>query len=151
MTSIIQQCVDAARLVYPENHVMQSLVVCQAILESALLRSSGGSALALKHHNFFGIKRLKSRPNDFVDMMTWEEVDGKVIRLYQPFAVFKDVEDCFKQHKIMMYWIRYKNVLDSKTVDEAFSRIQKSGWATDSKYPSKLSAIYSSHVKPLLK
>lgn len=147
---VLHSLIESARDVYPDSLPMQALVVSQAILESGFATSKGGSTLALKYMNYFGIKKLKSRPDDIVMMTTREEVKGKVIRVKAPFAVFKDAEDCFKQHKAMMSWTRYLPVSKSKTPIEAFVQIQKCGWATDSSYTTKLVQIYNKYVKEVL-
>jgi len=126
---------------------MQALVVCQAIHESGFAQSKGGSQLALRHNNLFGIKELKSRPGQVVMMPTWEVINGKTIQVKAGFATFSDFEDCFRQHAIMMSWPRYKNVLESETASEAFTRIQRSGWATNPKYSIRLQEVYDQYVK----
>lgn len=147
---VLHSLIESARDVYPDSLPMQALVVTQAIHESGFHGKSGGSQLALRYNNLFGIKKLKSRPQAFVLLPTWEVINGRTVQVKEPFAVFDDFEDCFKQHKVMMNWSRYRNVLESKTASEAFTRIQKSGWATDPSYTVRLNHIYNKYVKDSL-
>lgn len=147
---VLHSLIESARDVYPDSKPMQALVVSQAIHESAFHGKSGGSQLALRYNNLFGIKKLKSRPDDFVMLPTWEVINGKTIQVKAPFAVFKDFEDCFQQHKVMMDWPRYRNVLESKTAGEAFTRIRVSGWATNPAYTTRLMEVYNKYVKGVL-
>lgn len=138
---------ESAEEVYPDQPLLQALVVTQAIHESGFGLPSGGSMLARKYNNLFGIKALKSRPLDVVELPTWEEVNGKAVQTRAKFAVFKDYEDCFEQHKVMMHWPRYRLVLEADTLEGIFSAIYLSGYATDSKYPRKLMSIYLMYVR----
>jgi flagellum-specific peptidoglycan hydrolase FlgJ len=145
---ILESLVESAKDVYEDNEIMQQLVVAQAIHESGFGLPSGGSMLARKYNNLFGIKVLKDRPDDYVELPTWEHINGRSIPVRAKFAIFKDHTDCFLQHGKMMNWPRYRNVLNSKSVEEACMRIRDSGWATDPVYATKLMNIYTKYVKP---
>ena len=136
----------AAERVYPHNEVMQRVVVTQAVHESGLLSKRGGSQLAIRYNNLFGIKGKGSGGS--VKMPTWESVNGVVKHVRADFAVYMSHEDCFEAHKNLMEngvsWNHnlYKPVLEARTVQGGFEALQKCGYATDPKYALKLSETY---------
>lgn len=142
---LLQNLIEAAKDVYPDYPIMQRVVVSQGIHESGFASQRGGSQLAIKYNNLFGIKAKTGQ--EAVLLPTWEEINGKVVHVKAPFAVYPDHEACFKAHRALMERPRYKPVLGAKTVKEAFSQLQKCGYATDGAYPRKLELVYSRYVE----
>lgn len=145
----LEELKEAARKVYKDSPIMQSVVVCQGILESGYIGSASGSKLARVAYNLFGIK---GKGNDgSIIMSTTEYVNGKPIRVNASFAKYKSIADCFEAHKKLMTkgvsWNKdlYKPVLNAKSVYEAFDQLQKQGYASDVKYASKLKKIYDTY------
>lgn len=149
---LLNNLISSAKSVYPEYPILQKLVVTQGILESGFLRKSGGSTLALRYNNLFGIKaRLDAAGKPIepaVALSTWEHIKGRDIQVKAYFAVYKDHEACFKRHRELMLKPRYKQVLKSKTIEDACKYIRVCGWATDVNYTRKLLDIYTSVVGP---
>lgn len=131
---------SAIRSVVP-SEILQDLCLTQAVHESNLLRSP--SQLAMKYNNLFGIKG-KGLTGKSVMLPTWEEVNGKTVYIKAPFAQNDSLEDSVKQWYKLMNKPRYKIVLDSKSLDDAFVNIVKAGYATDSRYSTKLKSVYDS-------
>lgn len=143
--NILSNLLDSAKHVYEDMPNMQFVVVTQAIHESGFLLKSGGSQLALKYNNLFGIKGKGD--NGSVSLPTWEEINGKVVHVNANFAVYKSHESAFAAHRRLMEKPRYKRVLEAKTPLEAFRALVLCGYATDGKYSKKLNDIYEKYVK----
>lgn len=143
---ILRNLIEDAKEVYKFKEVLQQVAVTQAIHESGFLNKSGGSQLAVKYNNLFGIKAVKGQPS--VKMRTWEHINGKDIQVYADFAWYDSFTDSFVYHRKLMEKPRYSRVIASKTVSEAFNMLQACGYATDPRYPQKLQKVYDLVVKP---
>jgi flagellum-specific peptidoglycan hydrolase FlgJ len=138
--------------VYEGNQILADLTTAQAILESNLLGSKP-STLAFKYNNLFGIKGKGTKGS--VMLETWEEEKGKEVRLKQPFAWNASIEDSLLQRKLLLENgtknkpDRYHPVLKAKTFEEAARALVLGGYATDSKYATKLINIYEKYLKPV--
>lgn len=143
---ILNNLIEDAREVYFDLPHMQRVVVTQGIHESGFLGKSGGSKLAIRCNNLFGMKaRLdkKGNPTDPHEyFLTWEHINGKDIQVRAAFRKFENHEECFKAHRVLMEKPRYAPVMSAMSVEEAFKQLQKCGYATDPKYPQKLQQIY---------
>lgn len=142
--TLLSNLLDSAKKVYPNSVLMQKVVVTQAILESGFLNRNGGSLLAHKYNNLFGIKGYGTSGR--VLLPTWEHLNGRDVQVKDWFASNATQEDSFKQHKTLMDRPRYEPVRDAPTPKEAFIQLQKCGYATDVAYPQKLFSIYSAIV-----
>lgn len=140
----IEYLVRSAKEVYPNSEMMQKVAVTQAVHESGTLSRRGPSQLAKLYKNLFGIK--KTGTDGSVMMPTWEEVDGEAVKVIAPFAKNHTYADSFRQHSRLMHYRRYQRVLSSEDCYEAFDMLQICGYATDSKYPVKLTRIYNLHI-----
>lgn len=138
LTLLRNLCQDA-KLAYPNEPIMQKLVVVQGVHESGFLGKSGGSQLALRYNNLFGIKGSGNAGR--VLLPTWEEVNGKAEHVNDYFAAYKGHYDCFLAHKALMDKPRYKAVREATTIQDAFYQLWKCDYATDSKYAEKLLAV----------
>lgn len=143
---ILRNLIEDAKSVYKDNYIMQQVVVSQAILESGFLNKSGGSQLAVKYNNLFGIKATAGQPS--IKMRTWEHINGKDIQVMADFAWYDDFTDSFRHHRKLMEKSRYARVISSTKVNQAFIELRKAGYATDPKYPAKLQAIYDKYILP---
>ncbi len=141
---ILSHLVEDAKIAYSDSPVMQQVVVTQAIHESGFANKSGGSKLALKYNNLFGIKAKAGQQS--VTMRTWEHIKGKDIQVNAEFAWYDDYTHAFYAHKELMSKPRYARVLQATTVKAAFKALYLSGYATDPKYPAKLEAVYDKWV-----
>lgn len=135
----------AAEKAYPENPTMQRVAITQAILESGL-QDGTPSALA-KRHNYFGIKAPGTA--GVVNMPTKEFIGGSMRNIKSGFGANKTPADSFMQYRDLMNKKRYAPVVSSGTPQQAFSALQRSGYATDPAYAKKLSSLYDKYVVPL--
>lgn len=151
---ILNNLIEDAREVYADLPHMQRVVVTQGIHESGFLGKKGGSDLAIRYNNLFGMKsRLdaKGKPiGKFVMLPTWEDTNGAAPggeeQIKAPFRVFADHAECFKAHRELMQKPRYTRVIAATNVKEAFDMLYKCGYATDPRYPSKLLQTYNAVV-----
>lgn len=144
-TKLMKQLVDSAKETYDDYPVMQRVVVTQAIHESHLNSSAGISLLARDYKNLFGIKG-KGPSGKFVELPTWEYVDGHSIKVMADFAVYDSYTACFESHRALMEHPRYKRVLDSQDPSTAFRQLLNCGYATNPEYAAILIDTYDKYV-----
>lgn len=146
-----------ARQSSPDNQILADLTTTQAILESDLLerlpqnRGKGGSDLATKYQNLFGIKpgSLYAKGTiGVIKLQTTEYIHGLPEKQYQPFLYNKTIEDSIEQHKKLFTSLpRYSKVLAAKTFEEAANAVKAGGYATDPNYVKELEEVYNAYVK----
>lgn len=141
----IKSVVDAANQTYGVGTPMAKLAAAQAVHESGML-SGKPSQLASKYNNYFGIKGSGSGGS--VELPTNEEINGRMVRMPQGFSRNLSVNDSFAQHRNLMNKPRYRSVLQSSSLEDAARAVQQNGYATDSRYSSKLMDVYNNHLSP---
>lgn len=137
----------AAQAVYKDNNTMAKLCATQAILESGFLR--GGSQLANKYNNWFGIKGKGIITGKSISLPTKEYEKGKWITINQDFAWNNSTEESFMQHRKLMEKTRYAACWRAKDIPEAAQSVWKAGYATDPKYPNLLISTYNLYLKKI--
>lgn len=149
----IKQIVNAAKEIFPQNMVLAKLAAAQAVHESRLM--SKPSNLAINYNNLFGIKGTGTAGS--ISLPTWENINGKDIKINANFARNKTLADSFKQYKNYLETSglkslgkqRYEKVLKASTFLEAATNIKLAGYATDPKYTINLISIYNKYLKDL--
>jgi len=136
---------DSAKVVYPDNEIMKDLCICQAILESGVLQ--GGSKLANKYNNLFGIKGKGIKTSRSIRLPTKEDINGKIHTVQDDFAWNDSVEESFMQHRKILSLPRYALVWKCKTFEEAAEAVRECGYATDRNYSKLLTNIFNRYVK----
>lgn len=112
------------------------VTVAQAILES----NWGQSQLAREAHNYFGIKAHGDRP--WIELPTWEVVDGVPRRVRARFARYDSMDACFADRdRIILRAACYADARACADDPETFARALSCRWATDPRYADKLLAI----------
>lgn len=137
--SIIQSLIQAAREIYKDNKILQDICIAQGVHESNLFHKP--SLLASKYYNLFGIK--KAGTAGMIYLNTKEEIKGREIIVKDGFGANKSILDSVRQHQRIMNLPRYLNVKKSKTFEEASKALVSGGYATDSRYATKLNAVYA--------
>jgi len=118
--------------------ILPSVLIAQAILETGWGKSSIGN-------NIFGIKAGSGWTGKVQEKLTKEE-DGYG-NTYSTIAKFRDydsIEDSILDYAKLMNSPRYSAVRSTKNYRVATSALQTAGYATDSKYSSKLNKIIES-------
>lgn len=127
---IIQRYAAAYGYAYP------SAIIAQACIESGF----GGSSLAYKYHNYFGIKWYKGCGRTAVNLKTNEEyTPGVLTSINAGFMVGSSMED-----GVWMYFdflarnSRYKNLKSATSARNYCELIKADGYATSSTYVNTL-------------
>lgn len=104
-----------------------------AYLETGAFKSDLAS-----HHNYFGIKSMSAKAKSFE---TTEYYKGKLLRLNQNFAVNNSITESIEQFFRLLQGRRYTSVRNATELPSLFKALQRSGYATDPKYASKLISV----------
>ena len=146
--SFIEKLGEPARKIGKENDLYASVMLAQAILESA----SGSSSLAkAPNYNLFGIKGTHNGKS--VSMATQEDLgNGTLYTTQSGFRVYENYEDCFNDYaKLLTEGISgnsdfYSGALKSnaKTYQEA-TKFLTGRYATDTQYNQKLNGLIETY------
>lgn len=117
---------------------VHSPIIAQAILESGW----GGSALASKYNNFFGLKCGGSWKGKSVNMATKEEYTvGTLTDIRANFRVYDSIEDGVKGYFEFINYSRYSNLKGVTNPEEYCRLIKADGYATSSTYVTNLMRV----------
>lgn len=117
---------------------VHSPIIAQAILESGW----GGSILASKYNNFFGLKCGGSWKGKSVNMATKEEYTvGTLTDIRANFRVFDSIEDGVKGYFEFINYSRYSNLKGVTNPEEYCRLIKADGYATSSTYVTNLMRV----------
>jgi N-acetylmuramoyl-L-alanine amidase len=136
--SFIDEIAPYAQEIGLENDILPSLIIGQAILESA----SGKSELAQKGKNLFGIKG--SYNGESVTILTKEFVNGEKIKVSAAFCKYpswrESIEALANKYVNGVSWNRdlYRAVVGEKDYRKAAHAVKNAGYATDPAYPNKV-------------
>ncbi|WP_439425726.1 glycoside hydrolase family 73 protein [Oenococcus alcoholitolerans] len=121
-----------------QDRILSSITLAQMILES----SWGQSELAVKYHNYFGVK--SSDPNNSVRLSTREFRNGRWETVTANFAVYSDWRQSVINHNQLFLhgttWNpnQYSAVVGSTDYKQAAHALVSSSYATDPGYAQKL-------------
>lgn len=141
--SFISEIVPHAKRIQSQYHILASLMIAQAILES----NWGKSRLAAEGKNLFGVKGIYKGQS--VTMKTWEVVKGKSVQVDAEFrkypSWYESFEDLAKLYTNGVSWDRnkYKAIIGETGCERAAKAVQAAGYATDPAYAEKLIRIIS--------
>lgn len=109
----------------------------------------GLSLLAYKYNNYGGIKKWSGYTGSSVAMKTGEETKaGKTYMITADFCVFSDVTDFIKWRTVFLKRNSryYKNgVFSAVTPLAQITALKNAGYATDTKYVSKIMSIVNQY------
>ena len=151
--SFIQKYKQAAIEASAGTKIFAATILAAAGLESG----NGGSFLASKYNNFFGIKADSSWTGKKVILPTKEQdKTGKVFTVNAPFRWYDSPTDSFRNYVHFISGTRYvkAGVLAATTPEEQFAALHKAGYATDISYVEKLTAklaSFGSDISDLIK
>jgi len=124
------------------TRLFPSVMIAQALLESADKDGiPGNSLLAAKFNNHFGIKADASWIGQKVDLYTNEFVAGAMTKVKAWFRVYQHAYQSFDDRiQFLIANQRYKRggVFRALDAGEQAKALQRSGYATDPAYASKL-------------
>lgn len=117
---------------------VHSPIIAQAILESGW----GGSTLASKYNNFFGLKCGGSWKGKSVNMATKEEYTvGALTDIRANFRVYDSIEDGVKGYFEFINYSRYSNLKGVTNPEEYCRLVKADGYATSSTYVTNLMRV----------
>lgn len=134
----------AAKAFAKELGVDPKLLIAQAIHETGwgqqMVKDSNGDSTL----NLFNIKATGSWQNDQASTLTTEYVDGKAVKLKQPFRQYDSIEASFKDYvNLIKHSERYAKALSfSSDPQKYMTHLQQAGYATDPNYADKVLSIY---------
>ncbi len=142
ISQFVNKMRDAVQVAAAESGLPEKLIMSQAALESGwgkseILHDDGSTS-----HNLFGIKASPNWKGKVVHVMTTEYIDGKMVKMKQPFRAYASYEDSLADYtRLLSENERYAPVRRASTAEEAAKRVQESGYATDPSYADKLISI----------
>lgn len=125
-----------------------SVMMAQAILESSDSKgNAGGSELASKYNNHFGVKAGPEWKGEKVLLRTREEKNGQSYYINDYFRVYSNPVDSFKDRvKFLKQNPRYTKggVFIAATPQEQTLALKQSGYATAANYNEMLNSLIRS-------
>ncbi|ETY74824.1 glycoside hydrolase family 73 protein [Lactiplantibacillus fabifermentans] len=137
-SGFIKKVAPAAQQMQTKYHVLASITLSQAILES----DWGQSANARQNNNLFGVKASANQRGKM--MLTSEYYDGKYQKVKQRFVVYDSWQASIVGHAKTLAngttWDsnHYAAVIAAKNYRTAAKALQAAGYATDPSYAQKL-------------
>jgi len=114
-----------------ESHILASLTIAQAILES-------GWGKAPICNNIFGIKATASETKKCLANTREEYTVGVITKKQSYFKAYDSIDDSVSDHATFLMKPRYAKVIGEKNYKTACTEIKKAGYATSSTYTQKL-------------
>ncbi|WP_316668450.1 glucosaminidase domain-containing protein [uncultured Propionibacterium sp.] len=143
--SYLRSALPAAVAESLQYNVPVSVALGQSILESGW----GGSTLASRYNNYFGIKCSTSSPYQAgcVNMNSGEYINSSYQILSSSFRTYTSATDSFLDHGYFLtHNSRYANAFNySGDPDEFIRQVARAGYATDPNYSTKVINIMSSY------
>ncbi|MBT2575575.1 glucosaminidase domain-containing protein [Bacillus sp. ISL-51] len=134
-----------AQILYEKYHVLPSITLAQAILES----DWGNSELAGKARNLFGVKGDYKGKHVTMNTDEFEKGKRKTIRAkFRKYSTFfESMDDHAKLFVNGTSWNKkkYKPVLEAGDYKTAAAALQKSGYATDPDYAEKIKDVIETY------
>lgn len=138
----IHHFTEVAQLAAKGTTLFPSLIMAQAILESADVKGvPGNSTLARVYNNHFGIKADKNWNGKKVNLITCEIFEGTSVILGDYFRVYEHVNESFTDHTTFLTCNdRYAKagVFVAKTAQEQAEALQRAKYSTNANYATLL-------------
>ncbi|EAG9434839.1 GW domain-containing glycosaminoglycan-binding protein [Listeria innocua] len=143
--AFIDKIAPAAQASQEKYHLLSSITLAQAILESGW----GKSGLATQGYNLFGIKGKYNGQS--VIMSTSEYVNGEWIKIDAEFRKYPSWNESVTDHTLLLVngtsWNKnlYKKVVDATDYKVAANELQKAGYATSPTYAASLIRVIETY------
>ena len=133
--NFIDSIKEAALEGYETNHILPSLTIAQAILESGW----GKSSLSSEANNLFGIKAYNDWNGNIINLSTNEyNNDCSSYTINADFKVYSSYYESVKDHTALLSTKRYKTVRKASDYVDACYAVYNCGYATYPNYPEDL-------------
>ena len=141
--SFINTIGPAAKESMKQTGLSAAFVVAEAALESGW----GGSELAQRGKNLFGVKAFPGWEGATMSLPTREFLEGKWTTVQAQWCVYVTWDDSILAHaKFLFDNPRYKNALQVRDDPAAVTwAVQAAGYATDPDYARKINQIVDAH------
>lgn len=124
------------------GYIYPSAIIAQAICESAW----GGSSLAYKYNNYFGMKCGSSWKGKSVNMTTKEEYTaGTLTTIKDNFRAYDTLEEGIQGYFDFIQKTRYLNLKNATSPEDYIQKLKADGWATSSSYVTTLTNILNTN------
>jgi flagellum-specific peptidoglycan hydrolase FlgJ len=134
--AFINQIAPGAVAAQQRYGVPASVTIAQAIDESGW----GGSALAARDHNLFGIKG--TGPAGVVNLPTQEYLNGQWVTVNAGFRVYHNIAESIADHAELLATSGfYQRAMADRAVPDAFANDLTGVYATDPEYGANLIAL----------
>ena len=143
--AFLDKVLPHAQSQYKNTKILPSIVMAQAALESAW----GKSELATKANNLFGVKG-DYKGKSYTKRTREEDKNGKSYYVNAPFRKYPSFKESIADHGAFFVstdWRKknYAPVLKAKDYKTQAKALQSCGYATDTKYASKLINLIEEH------
>ncbi|NQX62552.1 glycoside hydrolase family 73 protein [Paenibacillus qinlingensis] len=128
----------ALKLRLEGSPIFPSVRIAQAILETGGKINAWNNLVGYKVGN--GVQTPYWR-GDRVSVSTWEFINEENVTVPGDFRVYNSIEDGFRDQDLLFQAARYSAVRSASTPQTQTAALQKSGYATDPAYTSKLNSI----------
>lgn len=141
--NFIDEILQDTQRIQKKYHILASLIIAQAILES----NWGKSGLAINGKNIFGIKGSYNGQSVFMQTTEFRVENGKKVP-YQVKTAFRKYPTWYESlHDLATLYLngvswdrnKYKKIIGETDYMKAAKAVQSAGYATDPKYAEKLS------------
>ena len=102
-------------------------------------------------NNYFGIKADQQdiATGNFTEADTFEEIDGKMVKVRAKFKNFNSIEESLQHYK--KFWNDdfkdRKGIVNVNTAEEAIIRLKENGYATDSDYVKLVTDVLNDAIR----
>lgn len=120
------------------------MLIAQAIHETGWGKQMVKDAKGESSLNVFNIKGGRSWDKKEAMTLTTEYIDGKPIKMHEPFRQYDSIEESFQDYvDLIKNNNRYETALTNSDDPKAYMQhLQQAGYATDPNYASKVISIY---------
>lgn len=120
---------------YAEKTSAELNIPLKGLLAQIALETNFGKSLPKDSNNVFGIKSINPQS---VTEKTEEYINGKLIKTNASFAKYENLSHAFDSYRSLLKNKRYSSVLNTESVSDFATAIQRSGYATDPNYAKKI-------------
>lgn len=141
--AFINKVGSAARSVAERLGIQPGFIVAQAALETGWGEHVMFDGNGINSFNLFGIK-AKDWSGDSVTIESLEVQEGIAKPVKSAFKMYGGYEEAIADYGNLLSGDRYRDALNTKTVEQFASALQSAGYATDPEYAVKLARVHQS-------
>lgn len=120
---------------YAEKTSAELNIPLKGLLAQIALETNFGKSMPKDSNNVFGIKSTNKQS---VTEKTEEYINGQFVKTHASFAKYENLSHAFDGYRSLLKNKRYSSVLNTESVSDFATAIQRSGYATDPDYAKKI-------------